>query len=222
MSLNLTELLQLFRGTEVEKAIQKMWDDLPNKEVITQEATKGEANKLHPLRLENGFYEKYAPDHLSGIDIGCGFSPINETFRRYDYLLGDGDATTMADISDNKFHTVHACHILEHIEDVKSAVRNWVRITKPGGHVIIVVPHRDLYELKKDLPSQFNPDHKWFWLPDSVDNGSTLSLRGLAEIVCDNISIESLKVYDDGYINNGPTSHPSGNYSIELIVKKLY
>lgn len=221
MSLNLTELLQLFRGTEVEKAIQKMWDDLPNKEVITQEATKGEANKLHPLRLANGFYEKYAPDHLSGIDIGCGFSPINETFRRYDYLLGDGDATTMADISDNKFHTVHASHILEHIEDVKSAIRNWFRITRSTGHLIIVVPHQQLYEKKKTLPSQFNPDHKWFWLPDTFDGDCILSLKHTVCEALTNFEIVSLLTYDSGYVDTGDLNHPDGNYSIEIIIKKL-
>jgi hypothetical protein len=56
-----------------------------------------------------------------------------------------------------------------------------------------------------------------------------LSLRHIVGQACSEvgtknsykIQIESLKVYDDGYINHGPNSHPSGNYSIELVIKKL-
>ncbi len=44
----------------------------------------GETRKAHARRLKEGWYEKYAPSDKSGIDIGCQYDPLNETFRRYD------------------------------------------------------------------------------------------------------------------------------------------
>ena len=222
MSVSLTELLQLFKGTEIEQTLQKMWEDNPDKAFITQEANKGEANKLKPIRLTNGFFDLYAPEHLSGIDIGCGFCPVNETFRRYDYLLGDGDAMLMADISDNKFYTVHTCHLLEHMSDPVMALQNWVRITKPSGHIIVVVPDRDLYEGKKERPSSRNPDHKFFYTSHKHELPHTLGLEELAITSCPNTNIVQLTVYSDGYKACPNGGHPDGNYSIELVLQKLY
>src|SRR3546814_12230808 len=39
-------------------------------------------------------------------------------------------------------------------------LRNWFRILKPGGHLIVTVPDEDLYE-QGIFPSAYNPDHKW-------------------------------------------------------------
>src|SRR5690348_8692983 len=125
-----------------------------------------ETKKAHNRRLREGWFEKYAPETHSGIDIGCQRDMIHESFRPWDLIFGDGDATHMADVADDTYHTVYASHVLEHLADPDTAVLNWYRITKPGGHLIVIVPHRDLYEKKDDLPSRWNGDHRWFFLPD--------------------------------------------------------
>jgi SAM-dependent methyltransferase len=211
-------LINNFDALSIE--LQKAWESVQDKSTLIDQATKGETKKLHPIRLANGFFDQYAPDHLSGIDIGCGFCPVNETFRRFDILYGDGNADTMDEVSNNKFHTVHACHLLEHISQPDIAIKNWFRILKPQGHLVVVVPHRDLYEKSKTLPSKYNQDHKWFWLPDKTEPPHTLGLKQLVEKNLANFEIVSLKTYDDGYQGNGD-DHPSGNYSIEIVVKKL-
>ena len=43
----------------------------------------GETSKAHNRRLEEGWFEKYAPPDRIGLDIGCGEDPLNKTFRRW-------------------------------------------------------------------------------------------------------------------------------------------
>lgn len=179
----------------------------------------GETAKAHSRRLRENWYSKFAPPELSGIDIGCGIDPINDTFYKWDSIYGDGDVTFMDGVPDESFHTVYCSHVLEHLQDPVEAVKNWWRILKPGGHLIICVPHRDLYEQKKELPSNWNSDHKWFWLPQNFEPPYTLSL---AHIVGKGTERDFVlvRVLNEGYNGVGLESHPSGEYSIETIVKK--
>lgn len=181
----------------------------------------GEVCKARERREREGWFDKYAPDDKSGIDIGCQTDPLNETFRRYDIMFGDPDATFMQGTSDEKFFTVHASHVLEHIDDPVTAVRNWYRILKPGGHLIILVPHRDLYEKKKELPSNWNFDHKSFWLPDREEPPHTRSLLGTILEAIPNANVVSFQVLDEGFDHDIPADrHSVGEYSIEAIIQK--
>ncbi len=40
-----------------------------------------------------------------------------------------------------KFDIVTSCEVLEHIEDYRAALRRMIRAVKPGGHLLIAVPH---------------------------------------------------------------------------------
>lgn len=72
------------------------------------------------------------------LDIGPGSKPA-EGFETLDAHRGY-NPTHVADARDTKlpsntFDIVHASHIIEHIEwhEVKSTLKEWVRILKPGG-----------------------------------------------------------------------------------------
>ncbi len=178
-----------------------------------------ETRKSHERRLREGWFDAYAPFYLSGIDIGCGRDPLNETFRRFDIMYGDGDAQKMEGIPDDAFHTVYASHVLEHLHDPIEALYNWYRILRHSGHLIVCVPHRDLYEKRSLLPSRWNGDHKTFWLPQKGEPPHT---RGLEEIILQaipNADIVLLRILDEGYFSNG-NEHAGGEYSIEVIVRK--
>ena len=54
-----------------------------------------------------------------------------------------------------------------------------MRICKPGGVVLISLPHRDLYERKKTLPSRWNQDHRYFYLPNRCEPPHTFSVEGV-------------------------------------------
>ncbi|MCX7175589.1 MAG: class I SAM-dependent methyltransferase [Proteobacteria bacterium] len=118
-----------------------------------------------------------------GIDIGSGNDPLGNCAPMFNAIesvgtwdIDDGDAQLMAKISSESLDFVHSSHCLEHMRDPREALRNWLRILRPGGHLIVTVPDEDLYELG-NWPSRFNSDHKWTftickshsWSPNSIN-----------------------------------------------------
>lgn len=178
----------------------------------------GESYKARDRRLATDWFNRFAPASRSGIDIGAGPDPLNDTFRRWD--LADGDATAMAGVPDGVFRTVYASHCLEHLHDPAAALRNWWRILAAGGHLIVVVPHRDLYEKRTTLPSRWNPDHKTFWLPDRDEPPATLGFRRVLSESVPAADVVSFAVLADGFIDPGPDFHSHGEYSIEAVLWK--
>lgn len=178
----------------------------------------GETSKAKARRQREGWFDKYVRD--PGIDIGCGSDPLNHTFRRYDHERGDGDATHCANIPDGVFLTVYASHVLEHLADPWSALRNWFRILAPGGFLLLSVPHRTLYEKRWELPSRWNADHKWFFLPDDGEAPCTLHLRELIRKEIPAGELFELRVCSEGWQDLGPEVHSVGEYSIEAVVRK--
>ena len=117
-----------------------------------------ETSKCYAKRTERGDFKRYLFGH--GIDIGCGPDPLvvrEGSVRGFD--KEDGDALYMAAVEDESYDFVYSSHCLEHMPDVRLALRNWVRILKTGGILYVVVPDFALYE-KKCWPSRYNPDHK--------------------------------------------------------------
>lgn len=182
----------------------------------------GETIKARDRRIREHWFKLFAPEDQPGIDIGCQRDPLNHTFRRWDLIFGDGDATHMEGVPDEIFQTVYASHVLEHLQDPVTAIRNWYRICRPGGHVIICVPHRDLYEKRLTLPSRWNNDHKWFYLPDEFDPPHTQSLRAMIEQAIPKPDIVGLTVQQEGWLSLPEDQHSVGEYSIEAIVRKRY
>lgn len=180
----------------------------------------GETSKAKDRRIAERWFDRYAPSELPGIDIGCGDDPLCETFRQWDISKGDGDATLMEGVADESYCTVYASHVLEHLNDPITALQNWYRILKPGGHLIICVPHRDLYERKKELPSNWNGDHKTFWLTDRHELPCTRGIIPTIREAIPDAVIMTVKILDDGFSDPGPAIHSLGEYSIEAIVKK--
>lgn len=157
---------------------------------------------------------------MPGIDIGCGDDSLNGVFRPWDIVNGDSDATHMAGVEDHSYFTVFASHILEYLDDPVEGVRNWYRILMSGGHLIICVPHRDLYERKKELPSCWNGDHKHFWLPDYGEAPHTRGLKDTILQAIPDANIVCLRVLDEGFYDPGEFGHAGGEYSIETIIQK--
>jgi len=167
----------------------------------------------------------------TGIDIGAGPDPLSlyiELFPRIDDIISwdmpNGDAQFMAGVADASFDFVHSSHCLEHLVDPVQGLANWLRIVKPGGHLIVTVPDEDLYE-QGMIPSR-NPDHKWTftifkprsWSPASINLTEFLPRLGpQAEIV-------KIELLDAGFRYRMPafdqTATPIGESAIEFIIRK--
>ena len=98
--------------------------------------------------------------YLSGkvIDIGAGTDPVCPWAEIFDVAEGDANFITRYRAPET-YDTVHSSHCLEHLHDPKQALRQWWQLVRPGGYLVLVVPHEDLYE-QGFWPSIFNPDHK--------------------------------------------------------------
>jgi len=114
-----------------------------------------------------------------GLDIGCGPSKV------WPHLIGvDNQADTalfgiqmrpdivvnnaarLVLFADQSADAVFSSHTLEHIDDWHQALREWWRLVKVGGHLILYLPHRDLYP-RIGQPGA-NPDHKHDFDPDVI------------------------------------------------------
>lgn len=158
-------------------------------------------------RLKEGFFQKYLKGK-SIIDVGSGNDPITDTAFKYDKIFNkDYDATFLLEVFDESYDVVYSSHFLEHSNCNYLAIRNWWRVLKPSGHMIISVPDRIHYERKTEMPSHFNRDHKYFILEDKEELPFTLNLKSfLAAALSDkDYQLESLGRW---------------GYSIEAIIKK--
>lgn len=187
-----------------------------------------ETSKARERRLAAGWFDKYIKGNV--IDIGCGrfgsmgIDPITPDCEKHDIDICD--AHTMDAYGDEQFDTVYASHILEHMERPIEAVQSWWRILKKGGHLIISVPEMFSYERQISLPSRWNPDHKTMW----TVNDCKTSIRHIHCLV-DFIKNDCLKRFDYETKWYAPAitctnldklnEHGNGEYSIEIILKKL-
>lgn len=159
------------------------------------------------------------PSYLTnGIDIGYGNREA-EPFPGaigYDKHSPNFDSSGMMPYADEVFDFVYSSHCLEHIENYKFSIREWFRILKTGKKLMLLLPHKFLYEKKSKLPSQFNKDHKRFYTPASL-------LAEIEESLKPNTyRLEICQDIDEGYDYSVPVgNHPVGNYSIFLILKKI-
>lgn len=167
-----------------------------------------------------------------GIDIGSGPDPLSQysellpmmrSCRKWD--LPDGDAELLASIADQSLDFAHSSHCLEHMRDPAAAFGNWLRVLKPGGHLVVIVPDEDLYE-QGVYPSTFNDDHKWTFNTGKSDSWSPVSINlsmlaqafvGMAEV----IKIELLDAAYRFKLNRfDQTLTPVAECAIELIMRR--
>lgn len=78
------------------------------------------------------------------------------------------DARSLHMLSSESWDAVFSSHLLEHIEDTEAALREWWRVIKPRGYLVLYLPHRELYPNIGQPGS--NPDHKHDFLPSDITN----------------------------------------------------
>jgi SAM-dependent methyltransferase len=175
-----------------------------------------ETSKAKERRRREGFFEIFCQGR--GLDIGYGGDLLAENCRGWD--IEDGDAQTLEGLKDREFDFVYSSHTLEHVDNVESTLRNWYRVLKPGGYLILYLPDRNLFEKKRTLPSRWNETHRHFFLLDRDELPDTVGVIPLIERALSGYQILQARVCDEGYESMGPKGHSKGEYSIEVIIRK--
>jgi SAM-dependent methyltransferase len=197
-----------------------------------------EASKSIFHRLKDS---RYATRYLvgDGIDIGAGPDPLGQYAELFPLMrscrhwdLPDGDAELMETVADGTFHFVHSAHCLEHMNDPRRALENWIRILKPGGHLICIVPDEDLYE-QGVFPSTYNSDHKHTFTICKKASWSAHSINVFDLLASTRMDVQVKKVelldatyrYHlarvTGQTRIDQTQTPVGECGIEFIIKRL-
>jgi len=88
-----------------------------------------------------------------GLDIGGKPDPLllyKELFSAVEEYanvgLGGWGCAVAPWGGDSSFDFVHSSHCLEHLIDPAEGLRNWLRVVREGGYLVITVPDEDLYE----------------------------------------------------------------------------
>jgi SAM-dependent methyltransferase len=112
------------------------------------------------------------------------------------------------------------------MRDPVESLHNWIRVVRPGGHLVISVPDEDLYE-QKVWPSTFNSDHKMTFTLCKKTSWSPVSVNvfNLLAHFCDKVKPISVITTDHAYRYGFPrfdhTRTPLTESAIEFVLKKL-
>jgi SAM-dependent methyltransferase len=192
-----------------------------------QETSKALIRRLHDVRFANTYFVG------NGIDIGCGPDPLTKYAQQFPLMtdvkewdVADGDAQFMASAADDSYDFVHNSHCLEHMRDPYEAFDNWLRICRPGGHIITTIPDEDLYE-QGVWPSTHNADHKTSWtiLKNESWSPSSINLLEFLYQYKDKIEVLKVELINGAFIYNvqrfDQTYHSISECAIEFVVRKL-
>ncbi len=112
------------------------------------------------------------------LDIGCG------PFKIFPYAIGidNGhhgqvhgwqyepdvitDAGDLSMFAKGAIDSVFSSHLLEHIENPATVLKEWFRVLKSDGYLVLYLPHKDLYPNMGENGA--NEDHKHDFLPQDI------------------------------------------------------
>jgi predicted SAM-dependent methyltransferase len=113
--------------------------------------------------LDIGRGPKKVWPHMVGIDSGKDTELFGVSMKP-DIMVPS--AERLALFADESSDSVYSSHLLEHIENYRSALAEWWRLVKVGGYLILYLPHADFYP-RIGQPGS-NPDHKHDFMPQDI------------------------------------------------------
>jgi len=155
--------------------------------------------------------EKYCVGN--GLDIGYGGDPITPSSITLDLpsplsKRGDwpqnlrGDGRDLYWFRDSVLDYVYSSHVLEEFENTGEVLKEWLRVIKPGGFLVLYCPDEQVYREWCKLSGQsYNKRHK-------IEN---FSLEYVKSVIA-KLGISCEVVYERAHVDK---------YSFELVVRKL-
>lgn len=128
--------------------------------------------------------------HSDIIDIGCGSSKQPGSFG-VDLHPYDGVDKTMNldetpwDLPSSAFRKIYATHVIEHVEDIVTFMREIHRIATPGAEVVIVTPHFSSFNSWADPTHRRHMSSNWHEL---FDTGYLAAQTGRFECVSSEVT----------------------------------
>ncbi|GAI29487.1 unnamed protein product [marine sediment metagenome] len=119
--------------------------------------------------------------HGHGIDIGAGLWPLPGAIP-VDVWRGPGIGRIVSNFDDASLDFVFSSHCLEHIENWREALCEWVKKLKPGGMLFLYLPHPDCAIWHPGSPF-VGKGHKWIPRPE-------IAKRTLLEFECEIIQFD--------------------------------
>jgi len=165
-----------------------------------------ETSKCYEKRKKLGHFNKYLCG--KGIDIGAGPDCLvvpNGTIINWDRK--DGDGAQLKTIEENSLDFVYSSHFMEHVKNLRLAIKNYKRVLKDNGILYFVVPDFKLYE-KSNWPSNYNKDHKHSFSMDirrkELQRKNHWNIKENLEPLLDEFNFKILESYieDDNYNYN--------------------
>jgi SAM-dependent methyltransferase len=86
-----------------------------------------------------GLFAEEMSQHLSVIALDPDANALGLLKQRREIITSAGSAETLP-LADNSVHILTALDVVEHLDDDKAALREFTRVVRPGGLVIITVP----------------------------------------------------------------------------------
>lgn len=151
------------------------------------------------------------------LDIGCG------PYKVFPYAIGVdnmdhanrfgwqyrpdviSDSSNLSMFSNESMDCVFSSHTLEHVQDTRKHLKEWFRVVKRGGYLILYLPHKELYPNIGQPGS--NPDHKHDFMPEDI-------VHVMRQVGCWDLVVNEKREQDFG-----PGS-PYNEYSFLQIYKK--
>lgn len=191
------------------------------------ETSKALMRRLHDSRFATRYFVG------DGIDIGAGSDFLGQYTEQFPLMAScrpwdvkDGDAQLLATVPDASLDFAHSSHCLEHLRDPREALKHWLRVLRPGGHLVVMIPDEDLYE-QGVFPSTFNSDHKWTFTMHKVKSWSgksvnLLTLLGEFSGGAQTVKVEQLDAtFRFQLARMDQTLTPVGESGLEFILRKL-
>ncbi|WP_419319855.1 methyltransferase domain-containing protein [Caulobacter sp. ErkDOM-E] len=193
---------------------------------MTHECAKSIARRMHDPKFASHYFVG------QGLDVGGAPDPLSSFKPFFPLMSGcdtwdlpQGDGQYLESVADETYDFVHSSHCLEHLLDPAVSLQNWLRVLKPGGHMVVMVPDEDMYE-QGVFPSTFNDDHKWtftIFKPESW-SGRSLNVLDLLRQLGPQAEVQKLESLNSTFYYDhqrfDQTRLPTTECAIEFVVRK--